>query len=802
LAYYDSSLEGDRDEPSALEMFDPLDHSEDDQPETREPLERPPAGSLLESLLLQIDDINIARYIDPQTLDTIGQECLREYEIDNTSRADWEDKARKAMQFAMMKTKPKVYPWPGASSTIYPLITQACLEFHSRITGAIMPGKEIVKGIVWGSDRGTPVTLDGKIGGPPRMGPDGQTPLWLIKPGEKRARAERVGEHMSWQLLDEMKEWAPQTDAFLLQLPAVGGFVRKTFRDPAVQANCSLGVSLANLVWNYHAPSFDAAPRHTEKILLYPNQIIEYERAGADESDSGEGMFLKLEYASSGGGDGEHYDWSEDEFFSDDSDDSAPQMFLEQHRLLDLDEDGYSEPYVVTLHRRSGKVVRIVSRYTKEGIDASSDGDTILMIRPTCHYTLYPFLPSIDGGSYPIGFGHLLRTINAAINTTFNQLFDSGHLANANPIFIGGQLDIPSGQSLFQVGRGIRVNTKGGNIRDSVVRLPIEGPNMALFQVLGALLSAGKEIGGIAQVLTGDAAIANAPPTTILALIEQGLKGYTAIAQRVFRAEKEELAKLYDLNRLYLTETAKYRIGDEWREVTPEDYRLGGGVEPVTDPTMATDMQKLARAQILIGFKDEPGLNKNEILRRVFEASNEPRIDDLFVPPDPEAAQMAQQAAQLAIAMQQAELGKLRAGEMKDQTQAFLNMALARKNADTQQQAFIEAQLDFLRLHIEALNTTVKAAAVDHKFHDTNMRATTAHAQLLASGAGDSSQPSPADAEATPGPTGPFPTGGGPSPPGPDVVGPASLGTGNTNEPAGPGAGPAGPGNPAPGSPL
>ena len=83
-------------------------------------------------------------------------------------------------------------------------------------------------------------------GQPPAAAPP-QQPIWLIKPGEKTERAERIGEHMSWQLLEEMPEWEPQTDQLLHQLPIVGGAVRKTYRDMVEDRNSSLFVSLANL---------------------------------------------------------------------------------------------------------------------------------------------------------------------------------------------------------------------------------------------------------------------------------------------------------------------------------------------------------------------------------------------------------------------------------------------------------------------------------------------------------------------------------------------------------------------------
>ena len=44
------------------------------------------------------------------------------------------------------------------------------------------------------------------------------------------------------------------------------------------------------------------------------------------------------------------------------------QDFLEQHRLLDLDGDGYEEPYIVTIHKTSHKVARIVADFGEDDI--------------------------------------------------------------------------------------------------------------------------------------------------------------------------------------------------------------------------------------------------------------------------------------------------------------------------------------------------------------------------------------------------------------------------------------------------
>ena len=52
------------------------------------------------------------------------------------------------------------------------------------------------------------------------------------------------------------------------------------------------------------------------------------------------------------------------------------------------------------------------------------------------------------------------------------------------------------------------------------------------------------------DVLTGDQQRHNVPATTTLAPIEQGLKTFTAIYKRVHLALKQELQKLYRLNRV------------------------------------------------------------------------------------------------------------------------------------------------------------------------------------------------------------------------------------------------------------
>ena len=137
-----------------------------------------------------------------------------------------------------------------------------------------------------------------------------------------------------------------------------------------------------------------------------------------------------------------------------------------------------------------------------------------------------------------------------------------------------------------------------------------------------------------------------------------------------------------------------------------------------------------------------------------------------------------QQLAAMAMEEKQAELGRVRAAELKDNSQAYLNMAMAAGKANGPQMDWINAQLRIMELHIEATNTQVRAADVEAKHRLTHLKINADQTRKDVADTGDniSAMPPPS---ALP----PFP----PMPPGP-VTPPAPA------PPAAPG--PAGPGLP------
>ncbi len=71
----------------------------------------------------------------------------------------------------------------------------------------------------------------------------------------------------------------------------------------------------------------------------------------------------------------------------------------EQYCWLDLDGDGYEEPYIVTFDIATGQVRRIVARYLPSGVKDRNGktwvkGQEVYKITPVKVFTKYGFIPS------------------------------------------------------------------------------------------------------------------------------------------------------------------------------------------------------------------------------------------------------------------------------------------------------------------------------------------------------------------------------------------------------------------------
>lgn len=539
---------------------------------------------MAKDLMRFVDMDNIAGELTDDELLVIGSKVVDEYEIDLASRAEWEKVSKEALRLACQLVEAKTFPYPNCANVIYPLITDAAIQFAARAYPDIVKGNDIVKARVTGYD---PDNLKGE-------------------------RAERVSQHMSYQLLEEMGEWEEDTDKLLMVLPIVGTAFKKTYFDPVLGRNVSKYVSAEELVVNMKARSLDTVRRKTEHVWLYENEVIERQRAG---------LYLDKEVT----------------YTVTDNDPQASHLFLEQHRYMDLDNDGYEEPYIVIVHKDSKQVMRITAGYDADGISYNGKGD-VAHIAPVQYYTKYSFIPNPKGEFYDFGFGTILCPLNVSINTTINQLLDAGTWNNTQCGFISRNFRIKGGTLSLAPNEWKQIDAMGQDIKAGIVPLPKTPPSPVLFQLLGFLVEAGKGLASMAQVLQGEGQ-PNTPATTTLALIEQGLKVYSSVYKRIFRSLKSEYRKVYRLNSIYLEDQTYFIFQDMRKAVAREDYAMGDmDIVPVADPS-ATDIQRLIRAQALLSV---PGLNPREQQRQYLAAlkyTNE-EIDRLLDMPEQEDPKM------------------------------------------------------------------------------------------------------------------------------------------------------------------
>lgn len=616
-----------------------------------------------------LESVNIAEKLDEQLLRDIGSDAFAGYEIDKRSRKEWEDACDEWTKLAKQHSEAKTWPWPKASNVKYPLLSTAAMQFAARAYPSLVPS-------------------DGRVVKAKVIGKDSQ--------GTKTKTAEAVSLYMSYQLLQEMKGWEEDMDKLLIMLPVVGTMFKKTYWDPVDEVSCSKLVLPKNLVVNYWAKSLQDAERITEVLEMSPRKVKERQQSGLWR-DVDLGTPPIPEGAPSTGAFG--------------SDDVVPFIILEQHTFLDLDDDGYKEPYVVTFHKETHEVLRIVARFDEGTIHTDEKGE-LKKIEPIQYYTKFGFIPNPDGSFYDIGFGVLLGPLNESVNTLINQLVDAGSLSNLQSGFLGKGLRIRMGETRFQPGEWKVVNSTGDDLKKQIVPNPVREPSDVLFKLMGSLITSGKELASVAEIFVGKMPGQNTPATTTMATIEQGMKVFTAVYKRIYRSLAEEFDKLYRLNSVYVNPQTYVDVVD--MEVGPQDFDpTKHDIFPGADPTAISQTEKLMKAQGLMELMPSGVLDPVKVVMRILDAQEQPNWQELLIPqvaqtgqlppkPDPkmmEAQMKIQTGQQLAATKNQAMQQKMELEARDKQTQLAMaaqehQMNMQFKEQEAQQAAASQLHKD------------------------------------------------------------------------------------------------------------
>jgi len=618
---------------------------------------------------------DLSDLLDEQTLTKIGTDAVEDYKRDLADRSEWEEIVREGLKRAAQEKVELKNPPPYRHSRFnFPILTVAAQQFNARAYPAICRPGDMVRIKVIGSDKGKPmldqqgrpmVIIDGQPatfeqasqalamqqpeapqpGAQPPAPPPPPEPAWEIKPGAKQARADRVATYLNYFMEFRLENWEADTDAMMTQMPIVGCAFRKLWKGAKGQR--AAYIPALDLVVPQSAKDLKTTPRATEVMRdIYPYQISERMASG---------QYRTVTLSPEG------------------DDEQEPRMLLEQHRLMDLDDDGVFEPYVVTVDEKTQWVLRIEADFDDEDVHLSDDQSRVERITRTVHYIKYSFIPDPKGGFYDIGFAHLASQSNDVIDAAVNQMLDAGRAQIAGGGFIAAGLrlqgDNRSDVIRWEPGEYKPVNVSGPDLRAGIVERTFPNPSPIMMSLLELMLGAAKDITSVKDIVTGDAPN-TAPVGTTLALIEQGLQVFTAIYKRIYRALGEEFCQIRD----NLEEHGGQEAAQDYADVLddPEadfakDFEeRDADIKPVADPTTVTSAQRIAKAQILAGMRGQ-GLNDLAINRRILEAAGIEDIDELLPQqnaPDPLAvAKVRQTETQADLNVARAAEASARAGK-------------------------------------------------------------------------------------------------------------------------------------------
>lgn len=607
-----------------------------------------------------IDTPNIAEDLSDSDLLKIAHVVIEGAKIDEDSALKWNNMRKEIYRLVGFEGAAKSIPWEGATNVNLPLIHAAAIQFNADVMPNIIRDDKVVKGASFVKDNNQHVIDD---------------------------RIERISAHMSWQNIVQSNHWVKDTDKGLFILYFIGLLFRKNFFN-SIDGKYDTELCLPeDILINSNAQSVESASRITHIQNMSTNELIENMRMGlfieypikdlsyntTVESDSIR-SFGDTRIAKSFS-----IDDKKDEYLYD-----YVHEIYEQHRYLDLDGDGYQEPYIVTVHKDSEKVLRIVARYDESKFEYNDSGDFV-KINPIHYFTDYHLIPNPDGSFHSIGMGMLIWHTNAAANKIVNELIDAATLANRPSGFLGRDLRLPKGDLFFKPAEWKQVSTvTGSTIAQNVFPLPIKEPSQTLFALFGYLVDFTRSFTNISGMRAEEIPAPNMPATNMIALVEQGQKVYNSILYRIYDSLKREFEKQYEINKKYLDKQEQFPMAQSMGVVYVQDYLLPNyGIYPVADVKVSTSMQRMAQGQALLQLINMPQVNSIEIIKNYLEIIKVQNPEQYIITPDPNAPPSPEVLS--------------------------LEADIRNKNVDTQAK-IVEKELDAWRVGIEEMKVKSQSA--------------------------------------------------------------------------------------------
>jgi hypothetical protein len=533
---------------------------------------------------------NLAEKMSDSELQTIASELLADYESDIASRKDWIQTYVDGLELLGLKIEERSEPWEGACGVYHPILSEALVKFQAETMMSIFPAQGPVKTLIIGKETQT-----------------------------KKEAAERVQNDMNYQLTEVMGEYRPETERLLWGLGLAGNAFKKVYFDPSLNRQVAMFVPAEDIVVPYGASSLESADRVTHVMRKTENEMQRLQLSGfyIDE-DLGEPNNTLDEIEKK---------IAEKLGFRATTDDRY--KVLEMHVNLDLEEDEFALPYIVTIEKGTSKVLAIRRNWEPD--------DDLKQKRQ--HFVHYGYIPGF--GFYHFGLIHLIGAYAKSGTSIIRQLVDAGSLANLPGGFKTRGLRVKGDDTPIAPGEFRDVDVPSGAMKDNIMPLPYKEPSQTLLTLLNGIIEEARRFANTADLQVSDMS-GQAPVGTTLAILERTLKVMSAVQARVHFSLKQELKLLKVIIADYTPEDYNYdpEIGD--RMAKKSDYD-NVDVIPVSDPNASTMAQKIVQYQAVLQLAaGAPQLYNMPLLHRqmlevlgIKHANKLIPLDEDQVPTDP-----------------------------------------------------------------------------------------------------------------------------------------------------------------------
>ena len=545
----------------------------------------------------QFHEANLAEFMEEDDLLSVASELQENYDEYKNSRSDWEDGYMKGLDLLGFKYENRSEPFQGASGATHPVLAEAVTQFQALAYKELLPA-----------------------GGPVRTQIVGK-----VDPA-KEQQSQRVKDFMNYQLMVNMKEYEPEFDQMLFNLPLAGSTFKKVYFDSVLGRTVSKFVPAEDLVVPYSATSLEDAEAIIHVVKMSGNDLRKQQISGFyKDVDIGEPAF----------------DTSDVKDKKDKIDGVSRGVSAEMHTLLEchveLDLDGYEDknietgeetgiklPYIVTVHDETGNVLSIRRNY--------GAGDQLKKKKE--YFVHFKFLPGL--GFYGFGLIHMIGGLSRTATAALRQLLDAGTLSNLPAGFKQRGIRVRDEAQPLQPGEFRDVDAPGGNLRDAFMPLPFKEPSSTLLQLMGVVVQAGQRFARIADMQVGDGNQSAAVGTTV-ALLERGSRVMSAIHKRLYQGMKCEFMLLGDNFATYLPKMYPYDIVGGQRQVFAADFDNRIDIIPVADPNIFSQTQRItvAQTELQMALANPDIHNVYHAYRHMYEALGVKDVDILLPPPKP-----------------------------------------------------------------------------------------------------------------------------------------------------------------------